>query len=612
MSVREAIRASLGLLTPRDRRLLLVAMALQVLSSALDLVGVLLLGLVGALAVTTIQSSPPPQVVVSIAEFFGLEDLSDQALVGVFAGTAALVLLGKSAISSILTRRVFIFLANRQALVSARLAAALLSRPLTFLQLRSSQETAYALIQGAGAATVSILGQLVVVVTETALLVVLAAALLVLDPAVTVGAIFFFLLVAVTLQRVMGSWASRLGRQGAEADIASLNTVQDAMSSYREITVLNRRANFVERFRTLRWESARVNADRTFILQVPKYVFEAALVVGGGVLAGVLFMTESSVAAVGTLALFLAAASRVMPSLLRLQSAALTMRDSASAARATFELAAQLDFWSCTEGSSTTPIEPLRADIGWRTSEPVPIHVRDLSFTYPGSQEPALMGVNLDVPAGSSLAVVGRSGAGKSTLADVLLGVLEPDTGGVHLGGYTPRALASIEPGLIAYVPQTIALVGGSVRDNVALGLPRGFASDDLIWFALERAHISELFRSLPTGLDSHVGENGLRLSGGQRQRLGIARAFLLSPTVLIMDEATSALDAESEAAITDLISSLHGSVTVVTIAHRLSTVKGADQVTYMEGGRLVATGKFDELCRRVPALARQVSLMRL
>ena len=611
MSVRDAVRASLGLLTPRDRRLLLLAMALQVISSALDLVGVLLMGLVGALAVTTIQSQPAPQVVVSIAEFFGLEGLSNQALVCVFAGTAAVVLLIKSGVSSLLTRRVFVFLANRQALVSARLASELLSRPITFLQQRSSQETAYALIQGAASATISILGQLVIIVTELAVLIVLAIALLFIDPWVTLGAIAFFALVALVLHRLMGNWASRLGRTGAEADIASLNTLQDAMSTYREITVLHRRDFYVEKFQDLRWKSASVSADRTFILQVPKYVFEGALVIGGVALAGTLFVTKDSVAAVGTLALFLAAASRVMPSLLRLQGAAITLRDNAAAAVSTFELAEAL------KPSDEDPPSEAKQDVRepegstLEASEPIAVNVENVTFSYPTSDVPAIRDANLAIPAGSSLALVGPSGSGKSTLADLILGVLEPTQGTVRLSGIEPRALAAASPGCIGYVPQSVSLVGGSVRENVALGLPPESVSDEQIWEALQDAHLDSVFRS-PTSLHQQIGENGVRLSGGQRQRLGIARAFLLRPQLLVLDEATSALDAETESSITEVIDGLRGRVTVVVVAHRLSTVRGADLVAYVSEGRISAIGGFEELRSRVPELERQAALMGL
>lgn len=610
MSVREALKASLGLLTSRDKRLLLLAMALQVASSALDLVGVLLMGLVGALAVTTIQSQPAPQVVVSIAEFFGLEGFSNQALVGVFAGTAAVVLLVKSAVSSLLTRRVFVFLANRQALVAARLASELLSRPITFLQRRSSQETAYALIQGTASATISILGQLVVIVTELAVLIVLAVALLFIDPWVTLGAIAFFALVALVLHRLMGNWASRLGRTGAEADIASLNTLQDAMSTYREITVLHRRDFYVEKFQDLRWKSASVSADRTFILQVPKYVFEAALVIGGVALAGALFVTKDSVAAVGTLALFLAAASRVMPSLLRLQSAAIMLRDNAAAALPTFELAGDLGA-STDDPPQSPPHLYVATDDRAQTSAPIDVKVKNVTFRYPTSVSPAVVDVSLEVPAGSSLALVGPSGSGKSTLADLILGVLEPDHGSVTLSGREPRVLAAASPGCIGYVPQSVSLVSGTVRENVALGLSGDSVSDEQVWTALRQAHL-DLFFKTAAGLDTEVGEGGVRLSGGQRQRLGIARAFLFRPRLLVLDEATSALDADTESSITEVIRELHGQVTVVVVAHRLSTVRGADQVAYLARSKVESIGTFAQVRSKVPALDRQAGLMGL
>jgi ATP-binding cassette, subfamily B, bacterial PglK len=257
VTVHQSIRAALGLLSKRDRRLLSVSVAIQTSTSLLDLIGVLLLGLVAALAVTVVQSQPAPGTVTDVADLLGLESLTGQQLVVVFAVAAAVVLLTKSIVASYLIRRLFIFLANRQALVSARLSKELLSRPHTFLQRRSSQETSFALIQGAGAATMSILGQMVVAVAETGLLVVLAMALLYIDPLVTIGAIIFFALVALILQRLLGGWASRIGTMQARADIASLNAIQEAVSAYREITVSDRRGLYVDRIGKLRWEAAK-------------------------------------------------------------------------------------------------------------------------------------------------------------------------------------------------------------------------------------------------------------------------------------------------------------------------------------------------------------------
>lgn len=612
MSVREATRAAFALLNPRDRRLLRVAMLLQALTSLLDLLGVLLIGLVGALAVTTIQSAPPPQVVTDFAGRLGLGDLSSQALVALLAGSAAVLLLSKSLISGFITRRVFVFLANRQALITARLAKELLARPLTFLQQRSSQVTAFALIQGPAAAALLILGQLVVVVAEVALLVALGFALLLIDPLVTLGATAFFALVGFILQRAMGEWASRLGREVAAADIASLNAIQEALSAYREVSVADRRELYVERVQALRWSAAQAGADRLFITQVPKYVFEAALVLGALALAGALFATDSASAAMGTLALFLAAATRVMPSLLRLQSATITMRDAAGVAEPTFALAAEL---GNPLDIATMPTDPVA--LRKRISRGYPdfsggVELDDITVRYPGAQRDALAGVTVVVPPGTSLAVVGRSGAGKSTFADVVLGVLDPVTGTAAIDGVLARSATAKWPGGIAYVPQTVTIAQGTIRDNVALGLPREAVDDDAVWAALRRAHLADHLQQEREGLDTVVGEGGLLLSGGQRQRLGIARALYTRPRLLVLDEATSALDAETEQAIGETLRGLEGEVTLIVVAHRLSTVRHSDALLYLDEGRVEALGTFNEVRAQVPALERQAALMGL
>lgn len=612
MTVRQAIIASLRLLTPRDRRLLGASIAIQMSTSLLDLVGVVLIGLVGALAVTTIQSQPPPETVTQIANYLGLGDMSDQQLVLVFAGAAAATLMTKSIFSSYLTRRVLVFIANRQALVSARLSKELLSRPLTFVQQRSSQETAYALVTGTVAATSHILGQMVIVATELALLVVLAAALLFFSPIVALGSIVFFALVAFALQRTMGGWATRVGSISAETEIASLDVVQEALGTYREITVSGRRSLYVDRIQDLRWQAAKVTADAQFIGMFPKYMFEAALVVGGFALAGYLFATQDSVVAVGTLALFLAAGSRVMPSLLRLQGAALTLRGAAGGAGPTFDLAGELGY-PLDAPSTTRETAGIRQPARGAHPDFSPtIQLKGVSVRYPNAEELALVDVSIDVKAGESLALVGRTGAGKSTLADVLLGILEPDAGSVLLGGIPPSESIAKWPGGIAYVPQEVFLANGTVRSNVALGFPDEAIDDEKVWEALERAHFAEFLRDQRHGIRTEIGERGVRLSGGQRQRLGIARALYTRPRLLVLDEATSSLDAQTERAISQTIDDLEGDVTTIIVAHRLSTVRTVDKLAYLENGKVLTVGSFEEVVRRVPAFGEQAKLMGL
>lgn len=610
MKVRTAVAESLRLLSQRDRRLLAVTTFLQMSTSFLDLAGVLLLGLVASVAVTVVQSQPAPAFVSNLFAQLGLESLSSQEIVIYLGSIAAVVLLAKSIISTWLTRRILRFLANRQALVSARLTAELLSRPLPQIQQRSTQETAYALMGGVGQATVGLLGQATIAITEITLLVVLSLALLFLDPLVTVGAIIFFTLVALILQRLLGAWASRLGREGATYDITSLNAIQEAIAAYREVTVSDRRNLYVERIQGLRWQAARIAAEFGFIGQIPKYVFETALVIGGFLLTMALFLTRDAVAAVGTLALFLAAASRVMPSLLRLQGAALAIRAAAGGAQPTFELAADLGRPGDSMRSTALPTL-----IKYQVAQGHPdfqadISVRNVTVTYEGSVRPALENIDLDIKHGQAIAFVGKSGAGKSTLADVILGVVYPESGSVSIGGKPPSEAVATWPGGISYVPQEVVLANDTIRANVALGLPREAVDDDLVWEALERAQFSQYLRHDREGLDTPIGEHGLRLSGGQRQRLGLARALYTRPSLIVLDEATSALDAETEHDISATISQMKKAVTVILVAHRLSTIRNVDLVAYLDSGRLVSFASFDEMLKSVDSFRRQARLM--
>ena len=220
--------------------------------------------------------------------------------------------------------------------------------------------------------------------------------------------------------------------------------------------------------------------------------------------------------------------------------------------------------------------------------------------------------MTLAIPSGASVAFVGPSGAGKTTIIDVLLGVLNPDTGNVSISGLPPLLAVAKWPGAVSYVPQDVVIAAGTIRENVALGYPLETATDELVMSALRVAHLDKFVAELPNGVDTQVGERGAKISGGQRQRLGIARAMFTRPHLLVLDEATSSLDGETEASISEAIHDLRGSTTVVMIAHRLSTVRNADIVVYLSEGRIKATGTFEEVRTAVPDFDHQAKLMGL
>ncbi len=618
MKVRASVNSSLALLAPRDRRIYWVALSAQMMLSILDLVGVLLIATVGYVAAALATGAQPPEPIGELAAAVGLGAASDGTVALVLGVAAATVLVGKSVAALLIQRTVFRFLARRTSEVAERMATSFLEQPMLRLQLRPTHWNAYAFVEGLTSAVPQILGGFLIASGEVALLVVLGCGLMVLDPATTVAALGYFGLLLFVIQRHLSRRAAALSRQTASASIEARSAVQDAISTYREVSVAGRRGYFRARIVDARTQLAQSQAEMSFIVAIPRYGIEAALVIGGALVVLVLLLTGDEASAFGSLFLFLAAASRITPSLLRLNAAVTSVKSSAAGAERTFELADELQL----SADQAMPHVPRAHEPAPHTTEsagaaaPRPdtfdIRAESLTLRYPGGAAPALAGFSVDVPQGSSLAIVGPTGAGKSSLADVLLGITSPTSGTVRIGALPPHEFTAAFPGALAYVPQDVAIIHGTVRANVALGLPESRVRDDRVWEALDRSHLGDFIRSQTGGLDTEVGDRGVRLSGGQRQRLGLARAFYQMPSVLMLDEATSALDSETERAVTDTIAALGSDITVITVAHRLATIRAAEQVVYLDNGQLIARGTFDEVRAAVPDFDTQAQLMGL
>jgi len=612
-----SIRKAIAILPPHKRPLLYLAAAIQISLGLLDLIGIALIGLVAAVAVSGIGVTGIPSWAEQFLDAVGLGSLTISQLTVILALSAVVILVLKTGLSALLYRKITRFLANRQAEVSASLARRFLRRPLAEVQRWTTSEAIYALGSGVAAATVALLGATITVAAEAFLFAIVGITLFIYDPTLTIIAGLLFASITLFLHRVLGRWTARNAEILKGTSIDTLTAVTEALSTYREATVLNRRELYVMKYERLVGKQAVAGASNTFLVEIPKYSLEVALYLGILVLGVYQFLTKDWGAAATTVALFLAAGSRVIPSLLRLQGAGITIRNASVSAQPTFFMS---DFLATSDGASGNDpqnvyLSPAKIqehiESGYVDFE-ARVVVRDTSLCYEGATDFALKDVSFIAPAGSSLALVGPTGAGKSTLADVILGVLEPMSGEVRISGVTPRVAIDQWPGAIAYVPQAVALVLGSVRDNVALGLPRETVSDDFVWDALRRAHLADFLSESREGLDTKIGERGFRLSGGQRQRLGIARALYTRPRLLVLDEATSALDSETELAIIQTLEELEGEVTTITVAHRLATVRKADQVLYLDHGRISARGTFEEVRSQVHDFDRQASLLGL
>ena len=253
----------------------------------------------------------------------------------------------------------------------------------------------------------------------------------------------------------------------------------------------------------------------------------------------------------------------------------------------------------------TTPLTSPPAD----RLPPGDIKLERLTFSYPGSEVPAVRDVSIDIPRGTTLAIVGPSGSGKSTLVDLLMGLHAPQSGRITMSGADIRDDLPAWQSGIGMVPQDVWWISDTLAANIAFGVPPEERDETKLRVAVERAQLADVVAALPQGLDTLLGERGSRLSGGQRQRVGIARALYEEPSLLVFDEATSALDNLTEHRVAQTLESLYGQTTLVVVAHRLSTIVGCDQLVYMEDGHVVAHGTFEEVRRASPEFARLVEL---
>ena len=596
---------SLSTLSKREQKLIGIVILIQIVLSGLDLLGVVIFGLVGSLAVSGLSSKQPGNRVSDFLEFLQIQDATLQAQITILGSIAAIVLVTKTVCTVYLTRRTLFFLSRRGARISGTLLSKMMSQNLLKFQSKSMQETIYAVTSGVQSINVGILGAASYLIADVSLLIVLGFGLFLVDTMVAISTLLIFSIIAFTLYRALHVRVRVLGKIQSDLAIESNERIFEVISSYRELIVKNRRNYYAEEIGRLRLNMANSSAEFSFLSIVSKYILEITVVVGALFIAAMQFLTQTASYAVAVLSIFLVASTRITPAVLRVQQGLLQIKGSIGSATPTLELIELLG----SEEPIDNNIDKLRFDYPGFTPE---VDISGVSLAYPGSSRLALDDVNLEINTGEIVALVGPSGAGKTTLVDCLLGILDPDKGKVLISKELPLNAISKWPGSIAYVPQDVVIINGTIKENVAMGYPSSSYKDESIWNALKVAHLDEYVNSLPDGLNSSVGDRGAKMSGGQRQRLGIARALFTKPHLLVLDEATSALDGETETRISDSIQQLRGRVTVVIIAHRLSTVKNADKVVYLKEGKVMAQGKFNEVRDQVSDFDRQAKLMEL
>ena len=397
--------------------------------------------------------------------------------------------------------------------------------------------------------------------------------LVVTDPIITLGVALAMMLMVLLFMKKLKRTLARFGDERRKYNANIIQCMQQAFGGIKEIKIANRESYFEEEFRKQNGLYTYVIKQNAFLSSIPKPVMEALCIAGLMITIAVrINMTESDPTHfVGVLAVFAAAAFYLLPSANKMSEYLASIIHNGVVIH------------------KYKKIRDLEIDLSEERDYPAmalerEIRVNDMTFTYPEMEEPVLSHVNVTIPKNSSVAFIGPSGAGKTTMVDLILGVLKPQEGQITLDGVDISTSYRGWHDKIGYIPQTIYMLDDTIRNNIAFGKKEGINDED-VWAALRQAQLDEFVESLEEGLDTVIGEAGVRLSGGQRQRIGIARALYRKPEVLVLDEATSALDTETEAAVMQAIDSLQGKMTMLIIAHRLSTIKNCNIVYKVENG---------------------------
>ena len=600
-----ALKSILFIFSRGDKQKIFLVVLIQILLSILDLIGVAIFGVIGAITVYGIQSKATGIRVSKVLEFFNLETLPFQRQVAILGLFAVLIFVIKTMTSIYLTRKTLLFLARRGALVASNLINSLFSKSIIEINKYTHQELIYVITAGIDVMMARVIGTAIILLSDLSLLIVLFVGLLLVNFSTSISILLVFLLLITITNKFLKSKAFQLGSNEALYGVKSNEKISEMLNTYRESVVKGRRKYYINYIRDLRYKLAEVTAKRMFLPNLNKYIMETTVILGALFIAGIQFALNDASHAIANLAIFLAAITRIAPAVLRIQQGMLSINSGLGTAKRTLEIIEKSSLGESQQSANKLPDFIYEGFTG-------SVNINNLDFNYGPESKFNLTKINFNISPGQHLAISGSSGAGKTTLVDIILGVLDPTSGSINISNTDPLNAFLRWPGATAYVPQDIVIVDGTIWQNVALGFDVDPKHEPYIWEALKLSHLDIYIKNLPEGLLTKVGERGHKLSGGQRQRLGIARALFTKPKLLVLDEATSALDGETEADIAEAIKSLKGTTTVLLIAHRLSSVRSADKIIFMENGKISASGTFNEVRKIAPDFDKQANLMGL
>ncbi len=596
MDVLRIVRRAFALLNAPARRRLLILAAANVLVAGLDMLGILLLV---PLLVFLGSGGAPQGAFVDFAEQLLGTDAPERIVLALaLAATALFVAKGVAAVSLLWVQTGVLNVA--QVSLSERILGSFVKAP-WLVQQSSGTGAIIRTTVGSVSTTTQTVGSGIGALAASAVFIAVFAALVIVNPSLAIAALIYLLAAGLTYLRIVRRPIETRGEQ-LQVEAEKMNSsLIELVGGIKELTVRDSTSTYLGRYA----RSARGYLDASRLIAVTsqgmRYLLEILMIAGVALVIGFATLSGSTTTVLVSVGVLLVGGVRLVPALNALLTTVNAIRSNQPGVAIVEAELARLGEY-----------EAIPDDAGDASADFVPtgaFAVSDLLFRYPTRAEDALLGISVEVGAGEALGIVGSTGAGKSTLVDLLLGLLDPVSGSILIDG---RPLGeNLRPwrAQIGFVPQDIFLADDTLAANITFGAADEVASAEQLAAAVQLAHLDDVVAELPEGLNTMLGERGVRLSGGQRQRVGLARALYRKPAILILDEATSALDNQTERKISDALLSLHGKLTTVVVAHRLSTVRSCDRILYLDRGQVSGIGTFDELDRTNEGFARLVEL---
>ena len=591
---------SLKLLDKRDRRIVYFFLILTLIVNSFDIVA---LGLVGVIASVALGENS------SLPEFIP-QGWDRTFAITVLLGAASAVFVAKTVGGLFLARRRQLFLARLEGEFSQKISEFLFSADLARVRRYSRPHLEWMILRSTNVAFQRVLTHSFQLFAEATLALSIVVLFVVVDWQAALAVTLYFSTILLLFQ---GFSSKQSAMHGSGFTVSSIDVGQrigDMLAAFREISVSAARDFFVSRIGDARRGAALYEARQLYLQAIPRLIVELSLILGALGFVLIEVATSSGQPDFAVLGIFLFGSLRMMSALLPLQRGYTSLLFDEAQARDAQEVVR--DSLESTHRLRGEPLWSPTVAVGKRLDRGLSVSFTNVEFSFRDGKRPTpvLDGLTLSIPENSSAAIIGPSGAGKSTIVDLMLGLHQPDGGDIEISGCRPRELQSLRRGIIGYVPQKPGIVSGTVQDNIALGYDKKDVDDRKLWAAIGHAELRDLVESLPEGPETPLGQHLDSLSGGQLQRIGLARALYHEPRLLVLDEATSALDAETESAISKSLLGFQGKMTIVIVAHRLSTIRSADRVFVIDRGSLIGQGKLEELSESVPLVKRYLDLL--